>query len=53
MALIPFLFVAAYGLMLTNRRETYDVRPQERNRDPHHCGDRHPLHRSSCSTPAA
>ena len=33
MALIPFLFVAAYGLMLTNRRETYDVRPQERNRD--------------------
>jgi arginine:ornithine antiporter/lysine permease len=33
MALIPFLFVAAYGLMLTNRRETYEVRPQERNRD--------------------
>jgi arginine:ornithine antiporter / lysine permease len=33
MALIPFLFVAAYGLMLSNRRETYEVRPQERNRD--------------------
>jgi arginine:ornithine antiporter / lysine permease len=33
MALIPFLFVAAYGLQLTRRGETYDVRPQERRRD--------------------
>jgi arginine:ornithine antiporter / lysine permease len=33
MALIPFLFVAAYGLMLTRRGETYEVRPQERRRD--------------------
>jgi arginine:ornithine antiporter/lysine permease len=33
MALIPFLFVAAYGLKLTRRGETYDVRPQERQRD--------------------
>ncbi|NKJ48375.1 arginine-ornithine antiporter [Burkholderia sp. SG-MS1] len=33
MALIPFLFVAGYGLQLTKRRETYDVRPEERNRD--------------------
>jgi arginine:ornithine antiporter/lysine permease len=33
MALIPFLFVAAYGLKLANRGETYDVRPQERKRD--------------------
>ncbi len=33
MALIPFLFVAAYGLNLTRRGETYDVRPQERPRD--------------------
>jgi arginine:ornithine antiporter/lysine permease len=33
MALIPFLFVAAYGLKLTRRGETYDVRPQERRRD--------------------
>ena len=33
MALIPFLFVAAYGLQLTRRGETYDVRPQERQRD--------------------
>jgi arginine:ornithine antiporter/lysine permease len=33
MALIPFLFVAAYGLKLTRRGETYDVRPQERPRD--------------------
>jgi arginine:ornithine antiporter/lysine permease len=33
MSLIPFLFVAAYGLQLTRRGETYDVRPQERRRD--------------------
>jgi arginine:ornithine antiporter/lysine permease len=33
MALIPFLFVAAYGLQLTRRGETYDVRPNERQRD--------------------
>ena len=33
MALIPFLLVAGYGLQLTKRRETYDVRPQERSRD--------------------
>jgi arginine:ornithine antiporter/lysine permease len=33
MALIPFLFVAAYGLLLTRRGETYEVRPQERRRD--------------------
>jgi arginine:ornithine antiporter / lysine permease len=33
MALIPFLFVAAYGLQITKRGETYDVRPQERTRD--------------------
>jgi arginine:ornithine antiporter/lysine permease len=33
MALIPFLFVAGYGLMLARRGETYEVRPQERRRD--------------------
>jgi arginine:ornithine antiporter/lysine permease len=33
MALIPFLFVAAYGLQLTRRGETYDIRPSERQRD--------------------
>lgn len=33
MALIPFLLVAAYGLLLTKRRETYTTRPQERTRD--------------------
>jgi arginine:ornithine antiporter/lysine permease len=32
-ALIPFLFVAAYGLMLARRGETYEVRPEERRRD--------------------
>jgi arginine:ornithine antiporter/lysine permease len=31
--LIPYLFVAAYGLMIAKRSETYEVRPQERNRD--------------------
>jgi arginine:ornithine antiporter/lysine permease len=34
MSLIPFLLVAAYGLLLTSRSETYDkIRPQERTRD--------------------
>jgi arginine:ornithine antiporter/lysine permease len=33
MSLIPFLFVAAYGLKLTNRGETYEMRPGERRRD--------------------
>jgi arginine:ornithine antiporter/lysine permease len=33
MNLIPFLLVAAYGLKLANRGETYDVRPGERRRD--------------------
>lgn len=32
-SLIPFLLVAAYGLKLTRRGETYDVRPGERQRD--------------------
>jgi arginine:ornithine antiporter/lysine permease len=31
--LIPYLFVAAYGLMIAKRGETYDVRPGERQRD--------------------
>ncbi|MBI1283558.1 MAG: amino acid permease [Thiobacillus sp.] len=31
--LIPYLFVAAYGLMIAKRGETYDKRPQERQRD--------------------
>ena len=33
MALIPFLLVAGYALLITNRGETYDVRPHERRRD--------------------
>ncbi|MFC5066536.1 basic amino acid/polyamine antiporter [Flaviflagellibacter deserti] len=33
MALIPFLLVAAYGLQLAMRGETYGTRPQERRRD--------------------
>ena len=33
MSLIPYLFVAAYGLMLAKRGETYDKRPEERRRD--------------------
>lgn len=33
MSLIPFLFVAAYGLMLTRSGETYDVRSRVRARD--------------------
>ena len=31
--LIPYLFVAAYGLMIAKRGETYDMRPEERQRD--------------------
>ena len=31
--LIPYLFVAAYGLMIAQRGETYEVRPEERQRD--------------------
>ncbi|WP_310389674.1 basic amino acid/polyamine antiporter [Roseateles sp.] len=31
--LIPYLFVAAYGLMIAKRRETYNIMPEERNRD--------------------
>ncbi len=31
--LIPYFFVAAYGLMIAKRGETYDVRPGERQRD--------------------
>jgi arginine:ornithine antiporter/lysine permease len=31
--LIPYLFVAAYGLMIAQRGETYDQRPEERRRD--------------------
>jgi len=33
MSLIPYLFVAAYGFMLSRRGESYQVRPQERGRD--------------------
>ncbi len=32
-ALIPFVLCAGYGWMLVARRETYDTRPEERNRD--------------------
>jgi arginine:ornithine antiporter / lysine permease len=31
--LIPYLFVAAYGLMIAQRGETYEIRPEERRRD--------------------
>jgi len=31
--LIPYLFVAAYGLMIAQRGETSEVRPEERRRD--------------------
>jgi len=31
--LIPYLFVAAYGFMIARRGETYEVRPEERQRD--------------------
>jgi arginine:ornithine antiporter/lysine permease len=33
MSLIPYLFVAAYGFLLSKRGESYQVRPQERGRD--------------------
>lgn len=33
MSLIPFFLVAAYGLQLTRKGETYDVWPQDRGRD--------------------
>ena len=33
MALVPYLLVAAYGLLIARRGETYDKRPQERGRD--------------------
>jgi len=31
--LIPYLFVAAYGFMISKRGETYELRPEERRRD--------------------
>jgi arginine:ornithine antiporter/lysine permease len=33
MSLIPYLFVAAYGTQIAQRRETYELRPNERTRD--------------------
>ncbi|MBB3595262.1 arginine:ornithine antiporter/lysine permease [Rhizobium sp. BK529] len=33
MSLIPYLFVAAYGYLVAQRGETYEVRPEERRRD--------------------
>src|SRR5215467_12286804 len=33
MSLIPYFLVAAYALKLTQRGETYEVRPEERTRD--------------------
>ncbi|MGF6603609.1 arginine:ornithine antiporter/lysine permease [Paraburkholderia sp. GAS448] len=33
MSLIPYLFVAAYGFMISRRGETYEIRPEERTRD--------------------
>ncbi|WP_322032799.1 basic amino acid/polyamine antiporter [Paraburkholderia sp. J76] len=33
MSLIPYLFVAAYGFMVSKRGESYEVRPEERQRD--------------------
>ena len=33
MTLIPYLLVAAYGLLVAKRGETYNIRPQERTRD--------------------
>lgn len=33
MSLIPYLFVAAYGFQVSKRGETYDVRPEGRQRD--------------------
>jgi arginine:ornithine antiporter/lysine permease len=33
MALVPYFLVACYGFLVAKRRDTYDVRPQERTRD--------------------
>jgi arginine:ornithine antiporter/lysine permease len=33
MSLIPYLFVAVFGVMNANRGDGYDVRPEERRRD--------------------
>jgi arginine:ornithine antiporter / lysine permease len=33
MSLIPYFLVAAYGLLIAQRGETYETRPLERNRD--------------------
>ena len=33
MSLIPYLFVAAYGFMISKRGESYEVRSEERRRD--------------------
>jgi len=33
MSLIPYLLVAGYGWMLSNRGESYELRPEERRRD--------------------
>jgi len=33
MSLIPYLFVAAYGYMISKRGESYQLRPEERKRD--------------------
>ncbi|MFC0396871.1 basic amino acid/polyamine antiporter [Paraburkholderia rhizosphaerae] len=33
MSLIPYLFVAAYGWIVSSRGESYEVRPEERRRD--------------------
>jgi arginine:ornithine antiporter/lysine permease len=33
MSLIPYLLVAAYAFKLTQRGETYELRPEERTRD--------------------
>jgi arginine:ornithine antiporter / lysine permease len=33
MSLIPYLFVAAYGFILSKRGESYEMRPEERRRD--------------------
>lgn len=33
MSLIPYLFVAAFGVLIARRGETYEIRPGERHRD--------------------
>ena len=38
--LIPYLLVAAYGLMIAKRGETYDVRPGGAATRPDPCGYR-------------